>query len=250
MLKRYAIAVVLTLFSVIPSVAENLNDFFVETKKQAEQGDAEAQNILGFIYTSGAFKDEGIPENDKEGLKYYTKAAEQGDAEAQISLGSMYYGGLGIPKNDPEAFKWYTKAAEQGEAYAQFYLGLMHRNGHGVPQNYEQSVKWYTKAAEQGNDGAQFYLGLMYAKGQGVPQNYKEAYIWASLAAAHSSAPEGATKIRDAVAKKLPPKDLIAAQQRAAELQKQIEANSLERENQGKTATHPPKPPISLPYYP
>ena len=189
MLKRYAMAIVLTLFSVIPSVAGDLN-YFSETKKRAEQGDAEAQNILGFIYTSGVFKDEGIPENDKEGLKWYTKAAEQGDAEAQISLGSMYYDGLGIPKNDPEAVKWYTKAAEQGDA------------------------------------GAQFNLGSMYRNGQGVPQNYKEAYIWASLAAAHSPAPEGATKVRDAVAKKLPPKDLIAAQQRAAELQKKIAANA------------------------
>ena len=66
----------------------------------------------------------------------------------------------------------------------------------------------------------------MYRNGQGVPQNYKEAYVWLSLAAAQSSAPQDAAKVRDEVAKKLPPKDLIAAQQRAAELQEKIAANA------------------------
>jgi TPR repeat protein len=205
MLKRYAMAVVLTLFSVIPSVAGDPSDF--------------------------------------EATK---KLAEQGNAGAQSSLGDMYKYGGGVPQNYEQAVKWYTKAAEQGDVYAQVSLGLMYQYGGGVPQNYEQAVKWYTKAAEQGEVYAQFNLGSMYRNGQGVPQNYKEAYIWASLAAAHSPAPEGATKVRDAVAKKLPPKDLIAAQQRAAELQKQIEANQLEA-NQGKTAIQPP---IRLPYYP
>jgi hypothetical protein len=195
--------------------------------------------------------------NDKEAMKWYTKAAEQGDSSAQNSLGDMYkygwedkYGWVtwdNDKKNDKEAVKWYTKAAVKGHSSAQNSLGDMYRHGgRGVRQSYYEAVEWYIKAAEQGDAGAQFNLGSMYRNGQGVPQNYKEAYIWASLAAAHSPAPEGATKVRDAVAKKLPPKDLIAAQQRAAELQKQIEANQLEA-NQGKTAIQPP---IRLPYYP
>ena len=187
MLKRYAIAIVLTLFSVIPSVAGDLNDFS-ETKKRAEQG----------------------------------------DAVAQFNLGVMYHFGLGTPKNDLEAFKWTAKASEQGDVLAQSSLGWSYDNGRGTSQNYQEAVKWYTKAAEQGDAVAQFNVGLMYAKGEGVPQNYEQAYIWASLATAQSDAPENAEKLRDEVAKKLPPKDLIAAQQRAAELEKQIQANAKE----------------------
>jgi TPR repeat protein len=233
--------------------------------KAAEQGEVYAQFNLGSMYRNG----QGVPQNGTEAVKWYTKAAEQGDVMAQIILGGMYKYGESVPQNGTEAVKWYTKAAEQGSVTAQNNLGEMHRYGYnsalqnslvprllrpivygyvydGLPQDYKEAVKWYTKAAEQGDAGAQFNLGSMYRNGQGVPQNYKEAYIWASLAAAHSPAPEGATKVRDAVAKKLPPKDLIAAQQRAAELQKQIEANQLEA-NQGKTAIQPP---IRLPYYP
>ena len=102
----------------------------------------------------------------------------------------------------------------------------MYKYGESVPQNGTEAVKWYTKAAEQGDAGAQFNLGSMYRNGQGVPQNYKEAYVWLSLAAAQSSSPENAEKLRDLAAEKLTPEQLIAAQQRAAELQKQIEANA------------------------
>ena len=52
MLKRYAMAIVLTLFSVIPSVAGDLN-YFSETKKRAEQGDVGAQGRLGDMYRYG-----------------------------------------------------------------------------------------------------------------------------------------------------------------------------------------------------
>ena len=213
--------------------------------KAAEQGDVYAQVSLGDMYKYG----EDVPKNATEAVKWYTKAAEQGDVMAQIILGGMYKYGESVPQNGTEAVKWYTKAAEQGSVTAQNNLGEMHRYGYnsalqnslvprllraivygyvydGLPQDYKEAVKWYTKAAEQGDAGAQFNLGSMYRNGQGVPQNYKEAYVWLSLAAAQSSAPQDAAKVRDEVAKKLPPKDLIAAQQRAAELQEKIAANA------------------------
>ncbi len=181
MFKRYAITIVLTLFLAMPSTAGDTPDFDA-TKKLAEQG-----YIL-----------------------------------AQFSLGLMYANGEGVPQNDKEAVKWFTKAAEQGEATAQFNLGLMYAKGQGVPQNDKEAVKWYTKAAEQGHAMAQFNLGLMYAKGQGVPQNYEQAYIWLSLAAAQSPAPKNAQTARDAAVTLLTPERLNVAQQSAAELQKRI----------------------------
>ena len=44
--------------------------------------------------------------------------AEQGDAEAQWRIGWMYHEGKGAPENDAEAVKWHRKAAEQGHALA------------------------------------------------------------------------------------------------------------------------------------
>ena len=92
------------------------------------------------------------------------RLAEQGDADAQTNLGAMYDNGTGVPQNYSEAVKWYRLAAEQGIATAQYNLGAMYANGEGVPQNDAEAVKWYRLAAEQGYADAQNNLGIMYAR--------------------------------------------------------------------------------------
>ena len=47
-------------------------------------------------------------------LKEWTPLAEQGDADAQTNLGVMYDNGQGVPQDDKTAVKWFTLAAEQG----------------------------------------------------------------------------------------------------------------------------------------
>ncbi len=85
----------------------------------------------------------------------YRKAAEQGHADAQCNLGWMYDSGQGVMEQSYEkAVEWYRKAAEQGYARGQYDLGLMYENGQGVEQSYEKAVEWYRKAAEQGYDEA------------------------------------------------------------------------------------------------
>ena len=51
-----------------------------------------------------------------EQIKEWRQAAEQGDAEAQNNMGFIYGTGNGVPKDYVEAVKWYRKAAEQGYA--------------------------------------------------------------------------------------------------------------------------------------
>jgi len=102
-------------------------------------------------------------------IQEWRPLAEQGDADAQTLIGMMYNEGLGVPKNDAEAVKWYRKAAEQGVAQAQSNLGFMYFNGEGVPENAAEAVKWYRKAAEQGDADAQYNVVIMYYDGRGVP---------------------------------------------------------------------------------
>ncbi len=111
-------------------------------------------------------------------------AAEQGDANAQFNLGLRYDDGDGVPENDREAVRWYRMAADQGHAAAQFTLGTMYSGGRDVPENDQEAVKWYRMAADQGHVDAQFDLGVMYANGEGVPKDYVKAYAWSNLAAA------------------------------------------------------------------
>ena len=80
-------------------------------------------------------------------LQLFRSLADQGDATAQNYLGFMYEKGRGVPQDYAAAVTWYRKAAEQGDANAQNNLGVMYVNGQGVPQDYVQAHKWFNLAA-------------------------------------------------------------------------------------------------------
>ncbi|MBF0291959.1 MAG: sel1 repeat family protein [Nitrospinae bacterium] len=184
-------------------------------------------------------------------LKLLSPLAEQGNAEAQLNIAYMYREGQGVPQDDAEAAKWFQKSADQGDADAQYNIGYMQGEGQGVPQDYVEAHKWAnlgarsadnevsgnaaeyreqiaakmtsaqiaeakklarewkpkqlpfvlpefagqlddrfkTKSlninfqqtqelAEQGDVLAQLALGNMYNKGEGVPKDYAEAFKW------------------------------------------------------------------------
>jgi len=48
----------------------------------------------------------------------YRKAADQGDADAQFMLGWCYENGLGVERDYDQAQAWYQKAADQGHQFA------------------------------------------------------------------------------------------------------------------------------------
>jgi uncharacterized protein len=51
-------------------------------------------------------------------LKEWRPLAEQGNADAQYNLGWMYSSGTGVPQDYTQAVEWYRKAAEQGHVKA------------------------------------------------------------------------------------------------------------------------------------
>jgi uncharacterized protein len=116
-------------------------------------------------------------------LEVWKPLAEQGHAEAQNMLGYMYRFGEGVDPDYEQARHWYRKAADQGNATAQNNLGVMYRLGLGGQQDFKEALYWFERAAAQGNGGAQNHLGLMYYKGEGVESDKVVAYKWAYLAA-------------------------------------------------------------------
>jgi len=176
----------------------------------ADQGDADAQYNIGFMYDNGygvkrdsetavkwyqkavkqgnprgQFKlgchylwSSGVTKNPNEGVKLIRIAAEKGYAKAQSYFGDMYRIGSYVTKDLQEALKWYRKAADQGDAPAQYNIGVMYDKGHGVTQNYQEALKWYQKAAEQGDKRAMKKIGDHYEMGNGVTQNYQTAKEW------------------------------------------------------------------------
>ena len=115
------------------------------------------------------------------------RQAEQGSADAQQVLVAWHYWGQGVPQDYGEAVRGFRLAAGQGEAEAQSNLGFIHDNGEGVPENDAEAVQWFRPAAVEGHPRAQHTLGLMYANGDGVPPDDVLAYAWLSLAVAQGN---------------------------------------------------------------
>jgi TPR repeat protein len=113
----------------------------------------------------------------------FKQYAEQGDAEAQYVLGTLYYDGNGVKPDSQMAAKWIRKSAEQGRADAQLALGNFYFDGEGVRQDYETAVKWYLLAAKKGNVDAEFNMGYMFEYGFGVAKNCDKAEEWYNIAA-------------------------------------------------------------------
>ena len=59
-------------------------------------------------------------------MRWYRKAADQGYAEVQYELGFLYNVGLGVSQDFAEAARWYRKAADQENAEAQHELGQLY----------------------------------------------------------------------------------------------------------------------------
>ena len=161
----------------------------------AEKGDSRAQFFLGFMHDFGF----GVPEDDKEAVKWYRLAAEQGDSRAQLFVGIMYDSGLGVPQDDLEAIKWYQLAADQGYDEArENILKLKQRNVQQAEQgfseatkidlkleqkNVQRALKVLTDDAEKGIAKAQHILGFLYDFGAKTPEDDQKAAKWYRLAA-------------------------------------------------------------------
>lgn len=80
--------------------------------------------------------------------------AEQGNAEAQAGLGYLYFKGLGVGQNYTLAALWYGRSAEQGQPSAQFFLGAMYFYGDGVERDFVRAHAWCDLAQSNGEPEA------------------------------------------------------------------------------------------------
>jgi hypothetical protein len=153
------------------------HDWFTALKEYlplAQQGDANAQFIVGYIYCQGA------KPQYAEALKWFKQAAVKGHPNAQFNLGQMYRLGQGVAKNPTEAARWYRAAANQGFADAQLRLGIAYEEGSGVTRDLKQAAELYRLSISNPRHGdglaeAQFSLAALYHEGKGVPKDWKIA---------------------------------------------------------------------------
>lgn len=140
-------------------------DTVEQQQRAAEQGDVNAQFLMGWLYVNG----DGVPKDDAQALSWYRKAAAQKHNGAQNNLGWMYDNGRGVPKDSSKAANWYLKAAQNGNAHAQNNIGLKLEKGIGVEMNISEAMRWFEAAAAQGNEDAKKNLDRLKAASQPSP---------------------------------------------------------------------------------
>ena len=111
------------------SVSDDKKLDFDKCLEAAEQGDAEAQYMVGKCYLTG----EGTEKNKIIAFRWFKKSAEQGHAKAQYETGRCYLEGKGT---EVESLEWYKKAAEQGYAEAQYKVGNAYVRENGQEPHY------------------------------------------------------------------------------------------------------------------
>ena len=133
--------------------AYQLKDYAAALKEAtpiAEQGNPDAQVILGKMYLKG----DGVLTDRDQAVKWFKASAAQGNSDAQFFLGSIYL----LPQQDvTEGVKWLRLSAEQGNQDAQYLLGKTYIQGlEGLPRDPAQAEMWLWLAAK---DNLPFYQG-------------------------------------------------------------------------------------------
>ena len=145
---RVFIAVLFLIFSLNSlSNADQKNDLI----RDANEGDAIAQNNLGFNYLLGL---NGFTKDTDKAIKYLNLAAEQEQVNAMTTVGWTYFTGeFGAQKNNEEAIYWNQRASDLGCATASYNMGFFYYSGFvGLDQNLTTAKKYWLLSASQYHD--------------------------------------------------------------------------------------------------
>lgn len=102
-------------------IAGNYSTAFSQYIKKANEGDTQAQNIIGNLYLLGL----GVEENKHLAARWYLKAALKGNVQAQINLGQSYLNGQGLPRRPLKAMGWFHLARQAGSKRADEHIKYM-----------------------------------------------------------------------------------------------------------------------------
>lgn len=105
--------------------------------------------------------------------------ADQGDANSQNYLGFLYATGQTVPKDEKLAFAWFRKAAAQGHPEAIGNLAMMYEKGLGVAKNFQTALSLHRQAAIAGNPVSMKHLAAIYETGSmGEERDPIKAEMW------------------------------------------------------------------------
>lgn len=141
--------------------------------KSAEMGNSDARYLLACFYFEGLY----VEQDEEEALRLMKLAALQGNADAQNYIGYYYDSECEMMENSSErAAKWYMLAARQGNADALNNLATLFLDGE-IPCRIPSMIPlMFRIAACYDVDKALTNLSICYMHGIGVERNTRKAY--------------------------------------------------------------------------
>lgn len=162
--------------------------------------------------------------DESERFSICKQEAEDGRAQAQLMLGYMYSFGISVEEDKETAHYWFERAAEQGNAEAAYNAAEdlfdkmeeeIFLNGTAPAEaDIARMVELWTLAADKGYEPAQFELGMWYEQGPN-PDPIK-AYTYYELSSRNGG--PVADEAKQALAAELDPAQIEQAVRAAEEL--------------------------------
>ncbi|QSX36624.1 tetratricopeptide repeat protein [Shewanella sedimentimangrovi] len=113
---------------------------------RAQEGDKDAEYLLGLMYLSGRH----VGRDLTQGLDWINKAAEAEHLKAQQTLADLHFEGQLVQRNLQLAEHWYLHMGERGERWANFRLGFIYAaGGDGIKRNCGKAVERFSLAGDQ-----------------------------------------------------------------------------------------------------
>jgi uncharacterized protein len=205
-------------------------------------------SIVAFLLSSPCFEcfaqDDSKPVlmsktggNSWSDVKELEKDVTAGKPGAFAAYGEMLVTGDQVAKDVPRGIGLLEKAVQAGQKNAAFRLGKLYEDGELAPRDYAKAMEFYKKAAMAGVAEAQYNLGAMYVSQRGTKRDYKEGLAWMIVATKSGAAPEGEQQVRQRLLATKRDSVITAAEQRAAELEKEIQASLAALDAQKPSAT-------------
>ena len=178
--------------------SDEFDSLLENTLERAENGDAEAQYMLGKIYQclGDDYEDEDDDDFDKDESAFYwfAKAAKQGWGLAMFEVAEEYRRGNVVEIDGDAAITWYKMAIEalkdsdegmkkQAVTDAYLSLALLHeidltteQDGHTIDK--KTAFSYMLESAKRGSFVACARVADYYRDGSGTSQDDSQAQIW------------------------------------------------------------------------
>lgn len=148
------------------------NDYIIDADRvtaEARRGNIHAIKTLAWGYYKGVY---GLPENRKEGWKWYERGADKNDLWCLRELGILYT----LEDNGRKALKIFEKGIKLGSGDCCEKAGDLYFYGKaGISQDYNKAWDYYWKGHSMGHTGCIAAIGAMCYYGNGMEINLQHA---------------------------------------------------------------------------